>query len=144
MSQYQRILGLDVGSVTVGIALSDLLGWTAQGLETLRINEAQGDYGFDKLLKIIDEFQVKKVVIGLPKNMNNTLGPRALASQAYGDKLQVLKPDLLIDYQDERLTTSQVDRMLINEGDVSRKKRKKVVDKLAAVMILQNYLDRKK
>lgn len=144
MSQYQRILGLDVGSVTVGIALSDPLGWTAQGLETLRINEAQGDYGFDKLLKIIDEFQVKKVVIGLPKNMNNTIGPRALASQAYGDKLQALRPDLLIDYQDERLTTSQVDRMLINEGDVSRKKRKKVVDKLAAVMILQNYLDRKK
>lgn len=134
-------MGLDVGSHTVGIAISDLLGWTAQGLETLKINEEQGDFGFDRLCDLIEEYQVKEIVIGLPKNMNNTEGPRALASKAYAEKLLDLLPDLTIYFQDERLTTSQAERMLITEGNVSRKKRKGVIDKLAAVIILQNYLD---
>ncbi|MBR7927020.1 Holliday junction resolvase RuvX [Aerococcaceae bacterium zg-ZUI334] len=141
MSQYKRIMGLDVGSHTVGVAVSDLLGWTAQGVETIRIDEAQGNFGFERLCTLIDEYAVSTVVIGLPKNMNNTIGPRAEASQAYGDKLLTLKPELIIVYQDERLTTSQAERMLINEGNVSRKKRKQVIDKLAAVIILQHYLD---
>lgn len=142
MVKYQRIMGLDVGSVTVGVAVSDLLGWTAQGLETIRINEENKDFGLDRLFQLIDENQVRKIVIGLPKNMNNTIGPRAEASMAYGERIKKIKPDLEIIYQDERLTTSQVDRMLIDEGNVSRKKRKQVVDKLAAVVILQSYLDR--
>ena len=140
-SNYSRIMGLDVGSKTVGVAVSDLMGWTAQGLETIRIDEEQEDFGFDRLLQLIEENQVKTVVIGLPKNMNNTLGPRALASQSYGEKLQQLLPELTIHYQDERLTTSQAERMLIQEANVSRKKRKQVIDKVVAVIILQNYLD---
>ena len=141
MTAYERIVGLDVGSKTVGVAMSDLLGWTAQGLETIRIDEEAGDFGFDRLLELLDQHQVKKVVIGLPKNMNNTIGPRAQASQRYGQKLLDIRPDLLIAYQDERLTTSQAERMLVSEGNVSRSKRKKVIDKLAAVIFLQNYLD---
>lgn len=142
MANYQRIMGLDVGSVTVGVAVSDLLGWTAQPIETIRINEDQGDYGFDRLFQLIKENGVKTVVIGLPKNMNNSIGPRAEASMAYGDRLLKLMPELEIVYQDERLSTSQAEKMLIS-GDVSRAKRKKVIDKVAAVIILQNYLDSK-
>lgn len=141
MSHFERILGLDVGSVTVGIAMSDLLGITAQGLETLRIDEEAGEFGLDSLGELIKQERVKKVVIGLPKNMNNTIGPRAEASMRYGEMLLDRFPQLEIIYQDERLTTSQAERMLIQEGNVSRSKRKKVIDKLAAVIILQNYLD---
>ena len=140
MTNYQRIMGLDVGSVTVGVAVSDLLGWTAQPVETIRINEDQGDFGFKRLTQLIEENGVKTVVIGLPKNMNNSIGPRAEASMAYGDRLLKVLPDLNIVYQDERLSTSQAEKMLIS-GDVSRAKRKKVIDKVAAVIILQNYLD---
>ena len=140
MTNYQRIMGLDVGSVTVGVAVSDLLGWTAQPVETIRINEDQGDFGFKRLTQLIEENGVKTVVIGLPKNMNNSIGPRAEASMAYGDRLLKVLPDLNIVYQDERLSTSQAERILIS-GDVSRAKRKKVIDKVAAVIILQNYLD---
>ena len=139
---YKRIMGLDVGSKTVGVAVSDLMGWTAQGLETIRIDEAAGDLGYDRLLELVDQHQVKELVIGLPKNMNNSLGPRAEASMAYGEGISKLRPDLAIHYQDERLTTSQAERMLVTEGNVSRKKRKQVIDKLAVVIILQNYLDR--
>lgn len=140
---YQRTMGLDVGSKTVGVAVSDLMGWTAQGVETIRIDEEAGDLGYERLLELIKENTVNKVVIGLPKNMNNSIGPRAEASFAYGKGLQELLPDMEIAYQDERLTTSQAERMLITEGDVSRKKRKQVIDKLAAVLILQNYLNTK-
>ncbi|MGX7106758.1 Holliday junction resolvase RuvX [Hutsoniella sourekii] len=142
MSRFKRTLGLDVGSRTVGIAISDLMGWTAQGLETLTIDEEAEEFGFDRLGQIIESESVDTIVIGLPKNMDNSLGPRAEASQAYGQGLQALYPDLNIIYQDERLTTSQAERMLIQEANVSRKKRKQVIDKLAAVIILQNYLDR--
>lgn len=138
---YTRTMGLDVGSVTVGVAVSDLMGWTAQGLETIRINEEQEDYGFDRLAQIIKEQAVTCVVIGLPKNMNNSIGPRAEASMKYGELLKEAFPQLEIHFQDERLTTSQAERMLIEEGNVRRNKRKKVIDKLAAVMILQNFLD---
>lgn len=141
MVQYRRSMGLDVGSKTVGVALSDLMGWTAQGLKIIRIDEENEVYGFDEVVAIAQENQVDTIVIGLPKNMNNTIGPRAEASMFYGEQLQQLLPDMTIVYQDERLTTSQAERMLITEGNVSRQKRKKVIDKLAAVIILQNYLD---
>lgn len=141
MKVYSRVIGLDVGSKTVGVAMSDLMGWTAQGLETIRIDEDNNEFGMDRLLSLIDEHQVKTVVIGLPKNMNNSIGPRAEASLRYGEMLNKEKPNLEIVYQDERLTTSQAERMLISEANVSRKKRKKVIDKLAAVIILQNYLN---
>ncbi|BBM18756.1 putative pre-16S rRNA nuclease [Enterococcus avium] len=134
-------MGLDVGSKTVGIAVSDPFGWTAQGVEIIRIDEEQGEFGFERLGELVKEYQVTKFVVGLPKNMNNSIGPRAEASMAYGEKIKALF-DLPVDFQDERLTTVQAERMLVEQADVSRSKRKKVIDKLAAVMILQNYLDR--
>lgn len=138
---YQRLMGLDVGTKTVGVAVSDLLQLTAQGVDTLRIDEQAGEFGIDELVGLIDNYEVDTVVIGLPKNMNNSIGPRAQASLDYGERLLKARPDLTVVYQDERLTTSQAERMLIQEGNVRRKKRKQVIDKLAAVIILQNYLD---
>ena len=137
-----RIMGLDVGSKTVGVAISDPLGFTAQGLEIIQINEDQDQFGFDRIKELVDGYKVERFVVGLPKNMNNTSGPRVEASQAYGEKLVDLF-GLPVDYQDERLTTVAAERMLIEQADISRNKRKKVIDKLAAQLILQNYLDRK-
>lgn len=136
-----RIMGLDVGSKTVGVAISDPLGFTAQGLEIIKIDEESGNFGFDRLAELVKEYKVDKFVVGLPKNMNNTSGPRVEASQAYGDKIIELF-NLPVEYQDERLTTVQAERMLVEQADISRGKRKKVIDKLAAQLILQNYLDR--
>ncbi len=133
-----RIMGLDVGSKTVGVAISDPLGFTAQGLEIIQINEDQGQFGFDRIKELVDIYKVERFVVGLPKNMNNTSGPRVEASQAYGAKLEELF-GLPVDYQDERLTTVAAERMLIEQADISRNKRKKVIDKLAAQLILQNY-----
>lgn len=134
-----RTMGLDVGSKTVGIALSDELGWTAQGLETLRINEEENVFGFDELGKIIKENQVDKIVVGLPKNMNGTIGPRGEASQFYARELEE-RFGIPVILWDERLTTVAAERVLL-EADLSRKKRKKVIDKMAAMMILQGYLN---
>ena len=136
-----RIMGLDVGSKTVGVAVSDPLGFTAQGLEIIPIDEEKGEFGFERLTELVQEYKVDKFVVGFPKNMNNTSGPRVEASQAYGTKIEQLF-HLPVEYQDERLTTVAAERMLIEQADVSRKKRKKVIDKLAAQLILQNYLDR--
>ena len=85
-----KIIGLDVGSKTVGIAISDLMGWTAQGLDTLRINEEQNELGIEELVDIIKKNQVGTVVIGLPKNMNNSIGFRGEASLQYKEKLQAV------------------------------------------------------
>lgn len=136
-----RILGLDVGTKTVGVAVSDPFGWTAQGLEIISINEAKEKFGIERLGEIIEQYEVQKVVIGLPKNMDGTVGERAKASEHYG-QLIIDTFDLPVIYEDERLTTVQANRMMIEEGDVSRRKRKQVIDKIAAMMILQNYLDR--
>ena len=136
-----RIMGLDVGSKTVGVAISDPLGFTAQGVEIVRIDEEAGEFGFERLEELVKQYKVDKFVVGLPKNMNNPEGPRVEASKAYGDKINELF-NIPVDYQDERLTTVQAERMLVEQADVSRGKRKKVIDKLAAQLILQNYLDR--
>ena len=136
-----RIMGLDVGSKTVGVAISDPLGFTAQGLEIIPIDEEKGEFGLERLTELVEQYKVDKFVVGLPKNMNNTSGPRVEASQAYGDLLTE-RYKLPVDYQDERLTTVSAERMLIEQADISRGKRKKVIDKLAAQLILQNYLDR--
>jgi putative holliday junction resolvase len=136
-----RIMGLDVGSKTVGIAISDELGWTAQGLKTLKIDEEKNKFGFDEIGQLIKEYGISQVVIGLPKNMNGTIGPRGEASKRYAEEIenQFEVPTTL---WDERLTTMAAERVLL-EADVSRKKRKKVIDKMAASMILQGYLDSK-
>lgn len=134
-----RILGLDYGTKTVGVAVSDLLGWTAQGLETIKIDEANGEFGLTRLSEILKNEEVEQIVVGLPKNMNGTIGPRGEACQRYADMLKE-SFGLPVVLWDERLTTIAAERMLI-EADVSRKKRRKVIDKMAAVMILQGFLD---
>lgn len=136
-----RIMGLDVGSKTVGVAVSDALGWTAQGIETVKIDEANGEFGIDRIAELVKEYTITEFVVGYPKNMNNTVGPRGEASENY-KKLLEETFSLPVKLWDERLTTMAAERMLI-EADVSRKKRKQVIDKLAAVMILQGYLDSK-
>lgn len=135
-----RTMGLDVGSRTVGIAISDPFGWTAQGIETIRINEDEENYGISRVMELVQEYEVSKFVVGLPKNMDNSIGPRAEASIRYAELLKK-QIDLPVIFQDERLTTVQAERMLIEQANTSREKRKKVIDKVAAVMILQNYLD---
>lgn len=136
-----RLMGLDVGSKTVGVAVSDLLGWTAQGVEVIPINEMKDEFGLERLSELVQEYQVDGFVLGLPKNMDGSIGSRAEAAQAYGKQLTE-RFGLPIYFQDERLTTMQVNRMMIEEGNISRAKRKQVVDKLAAVIILQTYMDR--
>ncbi len=135
-----RTMGLDLGSKTLGVAVSDAMGWTAQGLETIKINEATKDFGIKRLGEIIQEYEVTKIVLGFPKNMNGTIGPRGEASQDFATYLEK-KFKLPVFLWDERLTTMAAERVLI-EADVSRSKRKKVIDKMAAVMILQGFLDR--
>ncbi|MFU2164861.1 Holliday junction resolvase RuvX [Streptococcus pluranimalium] len=136
-----RIMGLDVGSKTVGVAISDPLGFTAQGIEIITIDEDKKEYGITRLSELVSEYKVDQFVVGLPKNMNNSEGPRAEASKRFGDLIKE-RFGLPVDYQDERLTTVQAERMLVEQADISRIKRKKVIDKLAAQLILQNYLDR--
>ncbi|KRM32458.1 rnase yqgf [Agrilactobacillus composti DSM 18527 = JCM 14202] len=131
-----------MGSKTVGVSVSDLLGWTAQGVEIIAIDEDKAEFGLDRVAELAQKYDVQGFVLGLPKNMNNTIGPRAQKAQDYGELLKE-KFGLPIDFIDERLTTVQATRMLVEEADTSRKKRKKVIDKLASVMILQNYLDSK-
>ena len=134
-----RTMGLDVGSHTVGVAISDTLGWTAQGIETIRINEEKENFGFDRVAELIKEYTVTKVVVGYPKNMNTSIGPRAEAAERYAASIGELF-NLPVVLWDERLTTVAAERMLI-EGDVRRNKRKGVIDKIAAGLILQGYLD---
>lgn len=134
-----KIMGLDVGSKTIGVAISDALGWTAQGIETVKINEAEGDFGIERIQELVKEHNVTEFVVGYPKNMNNTVGPRGEASENY-KKLLEDTFGFPVKLWDERLTTMAAERVLL-EADVSRKKRKQVIDKMAAVMILQGFLD---
>lgn len=133
----ERIMGLDVGDKTVGVAISDLLGLTAQGLTTIRRESKVKDYS--ALEEIMKEYDIKRVVVGLPKNMNGTIGPQGEKTIKFATKLKN-KFDVEIIYQDERLSTRAAENMLI-AGDVRREKRKVVIDKVAATIILQTYLD---
>lgn len=135
-----RILGLDVGDKTIGVAISDELGWTAQGLEVIRRRKLEDD--LLRLVEIIDAYNVDEIVVGLPKNMNGTIGSRAKITVEFSEILGT-KVTVPIKLWDERLTTASAERTLI-EADVSRKKRKQVVDKIAAMLILQGYLDMKR
>lgn len=135
-----RTMGLDLGTKTIGVAISDAMGWTAQGLETIKIDEAQKNFGMKRLRQIIDEHEVTKIVLGYPKNMNGTIGPRAVASESFKEHLEN-KFKIPVFLWDERLTTMAAERVLI-DADVRREKRKGVIDKLAATLILQGFLDR--
>jgi putative Holliday junction resolvase len=132
-----RIMGLDIGSHTIGIAISDELGMTAQGLKTIRRRSMGED--LQEMMVIIDEYKIEKIVVGLPKNMDGTLGKQAeIVFQWITDVKK--KIHLPVVTWDERLSTVGASKILL-EADLSRKKRKKVIDKLAAVLILQGYLD---
>lgn len=136
----ERIIGLDVGDRTIGVAMSDLLQLTAQGLTTIRRESKVKDYA--TLESIIDEYDVKTVVVGLPKNMNNTIGPQGEKTMKFAEKIKN-KFNVEIVYEDERMTTMSAEKMLI-AGDVRREKRKTVIDKVAATYILQLHLDKKR
>lgn len=138
MIKLERILGLDVGDKTVGVAVSDLLQFTAQGVTTIKRESKVKDY--QKLKDIIDEYGVSIVVVGLPKNMNGTLGPQGEKTIKFAEKLKN-KYGVTIVYEDERLTSVAAEKLLIS-GDMRREKRKEVIDKVAATYILQTYLDR--
>ncbi len=133
-----RIMSLDVGSRTIGIACSDALLMTAQGIETIRRTSLEKD--FNRLQELIAEYEVHELVVGMPKNMNGTKGERAEKTEEFVEKMKEVI-GLPVTYWDERLSTVMAERQLI-AADVSRKKRKSVIDKMAAVVILQGYLDR--
>ena len=133
-----RIMALDVGSRTIGIACSDALLMTAQGIETIRRTSLEKD--FNRLRELISEYEVHELVVGMPKNMNGTKGDRAEKTEEFVEKMKAVI-DLPVTFWDERLSTVMAERQLI-AADVSRKKRKGVIDKMAAVVILQGYLDR--
>ena len=132
-----KILGLDVGSKTIGVAVSDELGIIAQGVTTLKRKGLNHD--ITQLLKVIEEQRAEKVVMGLPKNMNGSLGPSAKMVLTLLGELEK-SVDIPVITWDERLSTVAAERTLL-EADMSRKKRKKVIDKVAALIILQGYLD---
>ena len=132
-----RILGLDIGSKTIGVAVSDELCLIAQGVTTLKRKGL--DHDISELRKLIEEREVTKIVIGLPKNMNNTLGPSAEMVLSFIEELNKHSAIPVITW-DERLSTVAAEKILL-EADLSRKKRKRVIDKVAAMLILQGYLD---
>lgn len=134
-----RSMGLDYGDKTIGIAISDKMGWTAQSKGVIRRKNLTDD--FHELKKYIDEYTIDEIIVGLPKNMNGTLGKRAEKTHQFVNFLKK-RVELPIKLWDERLTTRQAEGILL-EADMSRKKRKKVIDQLAATIILQSYLDAK-
>lgn len=133
-----RILGLDLGSKTIGVAISDPLGWTAQGVTTIRRTKKEKD--IEEIRKICEEYKVESIVLGMPKNMNGTIGE---AGEKAIEFSELLKEHLNIEVHmwDERLTTVAAHKAML-EADLSRQKRKKIVDKIAAIYILQGYLDK--
>ena len=135
-----RIMGLDVGDKTIGVAVSDLMGLTAQGVKTIKRVGKKKD--IDALKEIIKERQVNKIVSGLPKNMNGTLGPQGEKVIKFCELLEE-ETGIKIEYWDERLSTVAAERTLI-QGNVRRENRKGVIDMVAAVIILQGYLDRQR
>lgn len=137
-----RIIGLDFGDKTIGVAVSDELGWTAQALEVIQRKSGSLDEDIKRISELVEQYAAGEIVVGLPKNMNGEIGPRGEICIEFAERLKLTlnKP---VQLWDERLTTISAQRTLL-QADVSRKKRKKVVDKMAAGLILQGYLDRHK
>ncbi|MFZ7120658.1 MAG: Holliday junction resolvase RuvX [Eubacteriaceae bacterium] len=132
-----RILGLDLGDKYIGIAISDLLSITAQGVTTLKRKTLIED--FNEIMKLVDEYNIKKIVIGLPKNMNGTIGKQGNKAVNFGNYLSK-RIDCEVVLWDERLSTKIAENILI-EANIRRDRRKNVIDKLAAQNILQSYMD---
>ncbi len=140
MGEVLRVIGLDLGEKTIGVAVSDGLGITAQGVCVIRRQSKEKD--FAALAKIIAEYDINSIIIGLPMNMNGSLGPQAEKALAFAGAARQ-RFGLPVETTDERLTTALVQKALI-EGGASRAKRKTVIDMLAAQVILQGWLDRKR
>jgi len=136
-----RYLGLDLGSKTLGMALSDKTGLIASSLKIVRHNE-EYDKLVEEVVNVVKEYQVEGIVLGLPKNMNNSIGFKGELSISFKEKLESVL-DIPVYLEDERLTTKEAENILIS-NDTSRKKRKKVIDSMAASIILQSYLDKRK
>ena len=134
-----RYLGLDLGSRTLGVAVSDKTGLIASTVKTIRHNE-EYDRLLDEVKNLVSELEIDAIVLGFPKNMNNTIGPKGELSLEFKEKLEKILT-IPVYLQDERLSTKSATDMLIS-GNVSRKNRKKVVDSVAATIILQSFLDR--
>lgn len=132
-----RILGIDYGDNKIGLAVSDPLGWTAQGLETIKYDNI--NIALQKINEVIKNYQVDKIVVGFPKNMNGTVGIRGEKTLEFIEKLKKIFGNEIIQW-DERLTTVQAEKMLIS-SNMRREKRKKVIDVVAATYILQGYLN---
>lgn len=137
-----RILGLDLGTRTLGISMSDLTQTIATPYTVIRFSEGDYDYLLPEISKIVEEYEISKIVLGLPKNMNNSIGDRGLTTIEFQKKLsEYLNMEVIL--QDERLSTVEATNYML-EADISRKKRKKKIDSLAANIILQTYLDKEK
>ena len=134
----KRYLGLDIGDRTIGVAVSDLLGLTAQGVETIRRKNLARDIA--RLGELMQQYETRELVSGYPKNMNGSEGERCEVVRSFIDEVTKIYPDIHVMFWDERLSTVAATRSLL-EADLSRRKRKKVIDKMAAVFILQGYLD---
>ncbi len=132
-----RIMGLDYGEKRIGVAISDELGMTAQGITVIKRTHLEKD--IERIKELIFEYCVKEVIIGIPKKMDGSMGTMADKVDNFAKKIKK-ELSIPINMKDERLTSKAVERTLI-EGDVSRKKRKEVIDKMAAVYLLQGYLD---
>lgn len=133
-----RIMGLDLGESRIGVALSDELLLTAQGLCVINSRGTAND--LDQVLQLIEQHAVTHLVLGLPRNMDGSSGPMVDKVKAFGQQLKERNPELVLEYWDERLTTTAAQRVLV-EADMSRSRRRKVVDKVAAGLILQGYMD---
>ncbi|HWP34392.1 MAG TPA: Holliday junction resolvase RuvX [Thermodesulfobacteriota bacterium] len=133
-----RVLGLDVGSKTIGVAVSDEFGWTAQGLTTLARTGREADVA--AVRRLVEAWGAERVVVGLPRNMDGSIGPAARAVLEFAEALGAALPVPVVTW-DERLTTAAATRTLLEAG-LSRRRRRRVVDTLAATFILQGYLDR--
>lgn len=135
-----RAMSLDVGTKTIGVATSDLLMMIAGGVETIRRTSLQKD--FERIAQLIKEHEVDTIVVGYPKNMNGSVGERAQMCEEFAEELRQRFPNLKVVLWDERLSTVAAEKVLV-DADMRRKKRRQVIDMMAAVVILQNYLDRR-
>ena len=135
-----RTMSLDLGSHTIGVAVSDYTGLIANGVETIRRTSPERD--FLRLGELLAQWEAEEVVLGYPKNMNGTIGERARLTEEFADELRRRFPGIQVVLWDERLSTVEAERVLI-DADLRRKKRRNVIDMMAAVVILQSYLDNK-
>lgn len=133
-----RIMGLDLGDKRIGVAVSDPMGWTAQGVEVI-VSKGSSKADIEKIKEIVQKYEVEQIVVGLPINMNGSYGQRAEKVKSLANRLSGAL-HLPVELWDERLSTVQAEKLLV-KADLSRSRRRQVIDKMAAALILQGYLD---